>query len=212
MQTDPRAPFRPTCADGRSPDATAAMFEAALDSSLPQLRRRARRQLATWPLAGIDHEDLVQEAVVRTLRRLGNLRFDSIPASVGYVTRALDTATLDTRRRAVRRPATEALSEHVPATLPSPIERLLRHEQRERCRQALSRLAPDLRRAVYLRVVEGWDFARLAALLGKSSPDAARVALRRALGRAGRPAARRVRPSGRAARHVSGFRSGPVSA
>ena len=55
------------------------------------------------------------------------------------------------------------------------------HEALGRYELALQRLSPRDREAVVARIELGMEYAELALVLGKPSPDAARVAVARAL-------------------------------
>ncbi len=57
------------------------------------------------------------------------------------------------------------------------------NERTERFQEALKRLSQEDRRAIIWRIELGYSFAEVAEALGKTSPDAARMAVSRALSR-----------------------------
>jgi len=87
----------------------------------------------------------------------------------------------DEIRRARRRPAPEELGENVPSTMASPIDQAIGQEMVERYEAALAELRDEEREAIIARVELGQSWEEVAAMLGKPSPDAARVATQRAL-------------------------------
>ncbi|MEO7135421.1 MAG: sigma factor-like helix-turn-helix DNA-binding protein [Vicinamibacterales bacterium] len=63
----------------------------------------------------------------------------------------------------------------------SPLEAAIGQETVESYEAALNRLLPEEREAIVTRVEFGLSFAGVAEVLGKPSPDAARMAVVRAL-------------------------------
>jgi RNA polymerase sigma-70 factor (ECF subfamily) len=64
---------------------------------------------------------------------------------------------------------------------PSPLEQLIGKQMLDRYESALAQLKPEDREAVVGRLEFGLAYNELAAALGKNSPDAARMAVSRAL-------------------------------
>ena len=64
---------------------------------------------------------------------------------------------------------------------PSPLQQLITDETWARCLQGLQRLTPRERRLIVGRAEMGYSYKQLALIDGRTSPDAARMALRRAL-------------------------------
>ena len=67
------------------------------------------------------------------------------------------------------------------AANPTPLEATVSRENLERYEAALSRLRPEDREAIVMRVELGLSHEEIARALGKPSPDAARMAVSRAL-------------------------------
>lgn len=93
-------------------------------------------------------------------------------------------------RRLHRIPPPEPISgDHVDLG-PSPVEEAIGRENLERYERALQRLDETDREAIVLRIELGYDYVELARALGKPTPDAARMAVSRAVGRLAREIAR----------------------
>lgn len=73
------------------------------------------------------------------------------------------------------------LPAEIAAIEPSPLEQLIGRQALDRYDAALADLKPEEREAIIGRLEFGMSYAELAAALGKSSPDAARMAVTRAL-------------------------------
>ena len=131
----------------------------------------------------MDTSDIVQDALHRTLERLSNLRSAHAKALRVYLRRAVQNRIGDQLRRAMLRrnvvPPSEPLlfaEEGAPQ-----LRQILDDEAWERYLEGLKRLTPRHRRLVAGRIECGYSFRQLALLERLSSPDAARMAFRRAL-------------------------------
>jgi RNA polymerase sigma-70 factor (ECF subfamily) len=89
----------------------------------------------------------------------------------------------DELRRAHRRPAPAELQDSMPGSLLSPLEQAIGQEALQRYEAALATLREDERAAIIARIEMGCTYVEVAAALGKPTPDAARVAVSRALAR-----------------------------
>lgn len=147
------------------------------------LRRWARGRLPRWTRDVRDTEDLVQETLVRTLKHIRDFEPRHDGALQAYLRQALLNRVRDEVRRAHRRPGPaglEAPDEFVdPAT--SPLDEAIGHEAVERYEAALQRLRPEERELIIARVEMQQTYQQIAAAHGKTSPDAARMAVTRAL-------------------------------
>lgn len=144
------------------------------------LRRWARGRLPRWARDAGDTEDLVQDALVQALRRLGSFESKGTGALGGYLRQAILNRIVDHVRRP-RPPLVEAPPADVRAPEPSPLEQLIGKQTLDRYEAALARLKPEEREAVVGRLEFGMSFSELAEVLEKNSPDAARMAVSRAL-------------------------------
>ena len=151
---------------------------------IPILRRWAHGRLPRWARMFGDTADLVQEAVLNTLRRLDQFEAKGEKALQGYLRLAVQNRILDLARRSeVRTRGGEVTGEEPDRHQPSPLALAITAEEQERYREALSRLKNDDQTLIVGRLELGYSYDQLALVVGKSSPDAARVALRRALAR-----------------------------
>jgi RNA polymerase sigma factor (sigma-70 family) len=152
---------------------------------LPRLRRWAHGRLPVWAREHLDTEDIVQDALMNSVRRLESFTPDHEGAFCAYVCQALRNRLRDALRRASRRPAGQPLSPDEPATSPSPLERAVGRQLLSRYDEALQRLRESDRELVIARVELGLDYSEIADLSGKPSLAAVRVAVSRALVRLG---------------------------
>jgi RNA polymerase sigma factor (sigma-70 family) len=159
-------------------DPTPTLSPESLYRHYPFLRRVARQHLTT-DCADLDPDDLVQDVVVRVLRRWPALHFDDDRALAGYLHRAVINRARDARRLAPRWSRVDLDSLRSPWR--SALEGLVNDEWRRRAAHALRQLRAGDRRVVVGRVVEALSFGELAARTGHPSADAARKATARAL-------------------------------
>lgn len=148
---------------------------------LPRLRRWAHGRLPIWAREHLDTEDLVQDTLLQSVRRLEGFSPRHERAFCAYVCEALRNRLRDAVRRAARRPAGEPLPEHEPAAGPSPLELAVGEQTLRQYESALQRLKESDRELIVAKVELGLDYGEIADLLGKPSFGAARVAVSRAL-------------------------------
>jgi RNA polymerase sigma-70 factor, ECF subfamily len=150
---------------------------------LPPLRRWARGRLPPWTRDLRDTEDLVQETLAQTLRRIDAFEPRHEGALQAYLRQALINRVRDEVRRLNRYPAAAGLddSDHYADSGASPLEEAIGKEALERYEAALQRLKPEERDIIVARVEMQQSYQQIAATHGKSSPDAARMAVTRAL-------------------------------
>jgi RNA polymerase sigma factor (sigma-70 family) len=150
---------------------------------LPLLRRWARGRLPQRARDLRDTDDLVQETLIHTLRRLDAFEMRHEGALQAYLRQAIVNRVRDEVRRAGRSPVQTDVIGHEDAGPGgvSPLEEAIGHEALERYERALGRLRPEEREAVIARVELGHRYEDVATALGKPSADAARMAVSRAL-------------------------------
>jgi RNA polymerase sigma factor (sigma-70 family) len=148
---------------------------------LPLLRRWARGRLPQWTRDLRDTEDIVQETLVQTFRRLDEFELRHEGALQAYLRQAVMNRVRDEVRRVTRHPVAGALEEdHVGADV-SPLDQAIGRQAVERYEAALGRLRPDEREMIVARVEMGNSYMQIAAAHAKPSADAARMAVTRAL-------------------------------
>jgi RNA polymerase sigma-70 factor, ECF subfamily len=152
---------------------------------LPRLRRWAHGRLPGWAREHLDTEDIVQDTLLQSVRRLESFTPRHERAFCAYVCEALRNRLRDAVRRAGRRPGPEPLPDDAHASDPSPLEEAVGSEVLGRYEAALQRLKASDRELVVARVELNLGYDEIADLLGKSSVGSARVAVSRALLRLG---------------------------
>jgi RNA polymerase sigma-70 factor (ECF subfamily) len=148
---------------------------------LPALARWASGRLPRWARDLSDTQDLVQDTLVHALKHLPGFHYQREGALQAYLREAVMNRIRDELRRAHRRPAAAELAEDVPSASASPLEDAIGREALERYEAALAQLRDEEREAIIARVELRQSYHDVAVALGKSSPDAARVAVNRAL-------------------------------
>lgn len=124
----------------------------------------------------------MQDALLQTFRRLDSFEPRGHRALQAYLRRAIQNRITDEIRRGVRTPAEKSHVEAVhssPAT--SPLDAAIHAESTARYRHALASLRADDRGLIVGRIELGYSYEQLALACGRVTPDATRVALRRAL-------------------------------
>ena len=149
--------------------------------SIPVLRRWASGRLPRWTRDLMDTDDLVQETVVRAVNRMGAFVPRHDGALQAYLRQAVMNRIRDEVRRSARQPGSADLADDIPDLNASPLEEVIGHEAVERYEAALARLKPEEREAIVVRIEMEGTYEQVAAALGKPSPDAARMAVSRAL-------------------------------
>jgi RNA polymerase sigma-70 factor (ECF subfamily) len=152
---------------------------------LPRLRRWAHGRLPVWARDHLDTEDIVQDTLMQSVRRLDQFTPEHEHAFCAYVCQALRNRLRDVVRRAAARPSGDPLSPDEPAADPSPLEQAVGRQTLARYETALQQLRESDRELVIARVELGLGYAEIADLMGKSSIASARVAVSRALLRLG---------------------------
>jgi len=145
------------------------------------LRRWASGRLPRWARDLADTDDIVQEALLQTFKRVNDFEARSTGSLFAYLRTAVLNRIRDTLRRRGRTPNLSELDSQEADRVPSPLDQAINHEAVERYERALAQLTPEDQDAIIARVEMGYSYAELAESLGKPSPDAARQAVRRAL-------------------------------
>jgi RNA polymerase sigma-70 factor (ECF subfamily) len=156
-------------------------LDAVFARCVPRLRRWAAGRLPRWARDFADTQDLVQEAVIQTFRRIEEFEPRGEGALQAYLRQAVMNRIRDELRRFGRRGEVAELDSDLSGGEPSPLESAIGHETTERYERALASLRPEDREAIIARVELGYKHQELAEALGKPSPDAARKAAERAL-------------------------------
>jgi len=158
---------------------------AALDSLiaryLPRLQRWASGRLPRWARDMADTQDLVQETLFQTFKRIERFEPRGEGALLAYLRQAILNRVREELRRAKRRPARSELELQAEDNARSPLEEAIGQEALGRYEQALARLRPEDRELVVARIELGYTNQEIAELLDKPTPNAARMAAQRAV-------------------------------
>jgi RNA polymerase sigma-70 factor (ECF subfamily) len=175
-------------ASARAGDASA--FAQLLARAIPGLLRWAHGRLPRWARTMADTNDLVQDAVLRTVGRLDALDLRGRDALAAYLREAVRNRIRDEHRRVARRGPHDGAAETVADAAPSPLDRVLTAETEARYHAALARMRPLDRELIVAHVELGYTHDQLACMTGRSR-NAARMALQRAVTRLVRQMRRR---------------------
>ena len=126
---------------------------------------------------------MVQDTLLQTFKRIAYFEPKRDGAFRAYLRLAVDNRIRDEMRRVARRPKVDP-SETTDLLIdagPSALQQLITDEMWARYLQGLQSLTPRERRLIVGRAEMGYSYKQLALIDGRTSPDAARMALRRAL-------------------------------
>lgn len=148
---------------------------------LKPLQRWTRGRLPSWARDLADTDDLVQDTLLQTLRRIDDFEVRRVGALNAYLRQAVVNRIRDELRRKGRQPRATDLDGLEIDVGASPLEQAIGAEAVECYEQALQRLRPEEREAIIARIEMGYSYEELAQSLGKPTADAARKAAQRAL-------------------------------
>lgn len=163
----------------RAGDAQA--LDQLFERHLPTLRRWAHGRLPRWARDIADTTDLVQETILETLKRLDCFEHRGDGALQAYLRQAVMNRIRNELRKVAVRGVNATLDSRHQDDGTSPLEAAIGQQMLEQDDAALARLKPEEREAIVSRVEFDLSYAELAQVLGKPSPDAARMAVVRAL-------------------------------
>jgi RNA polymerase sigma-70 factor (ECF subfamily) len=159
--------------------------QAALDRlfarHLAPLQRWASGRLPKWARDLADTDDLVQDTLLRTFKKIGDFEPRGVGALQAYLRQAVVNRLRDELRRKGRQPPTTDLDDVTLDPTQSPLEEAIGREAVENYERALQRLKPEEREAIIAKVELGYSYEELAEALGRPTPEAARKAAQRAL-------------------------------
>ena len=156
-------------------------LERLFSRHLKPLQRWARGRLPTWARDLADTDDLVQDTLTQTFKRIEHFDPRHVGALQAYLRQAVLNRIRNELRRKGRQPHATDLDGLEVESVESPLEQAIGQEAVERYEGALQRLNAEEREAIIARVEMGYSFEELAEALGKPTPDAARKTAHRAL-------------------------------
>lgn len=137
--------------------------------------------MPNWARGILDTGDVVQDAVLHTLKNIGRFQPQCEGALLGYLRRVLINRIRDQFRHVARHPTPSELDDSHVSSTASPLEMALSRETHAHYVRALACLKAADRNAIVARLVLGYSYEQLALVLGKPTAEAARLAVRRAL-------------------------------
>jgi RNA polymerase sigma-70 factor (ECF subfamily) len=158
-----------------------AAFDLLLARYLPPLQRWASGRLPRWSRDLADTSDIVQEALVDTFRKIETFEHRGEGALRAYLRQAVMNRIRDELRKAAVRRVKPGIPDDLPDQGPSPLEATIGQAAIDRYEAALARLRDEERDVIIARVELGFTYPEIAQATGRASPDAARMAVTRAL-------------------------------
>lgn len=158
----------------------AAALDSLFERHLPRLRQWASGRLPRWARDASDTPDLVQDALLQTLRKVDGFEPAHDGALQAYLRQAVMNRIRDEIRKRQRRPLGPSPSD-LESVEPSPLEQAIGRQTVDRYEAALARMRDEDREILIGRIELGLTYEELAEAVGKPSADAARKAAQRAL-------------------------------
>ena len=158
-----------------------AALESLVARHLPRLQRWASGRLPRWARDMADTQDLVQETLFQTFKRIERFEPRGEGALLAYLRQAILNRVREELRRAKRRPPRSALDSEAEDNARSPLEEAIGQEALERYERALAMLRREDRELVVARIELGYTNQEIAELFDKPSANAARMAAERAI-------------------------------
>jgi len=167
----------------RAKDGDRQALSSLLTRYLPRLSAWASGRLPMRARSLLDTADLVQETLMRTLERLDQVEVRGPGGFEAYVRSAVLNRIRDQIRWADRRAGSGADPDLLQDYGPTPLELAIGSDLAARYERALATLKEEEQQMLHLRVELGYDYEEIATMTGRPSPDAARMAINRALRR-----------------------------
>ena len=142
-----------------------AAVDRLIARHLTPLRRWARGRLPAWARDCADTDDLIQDTLLRTFKRLKDFEVRGPGALHAYLRQALVNRVRDEVRKKGRRPESTELEGLEVDGGRSPLEEAIGREAIERYEHALARLKPEEREAIIGRIEMGYSYDELAEAL-----------------------------------------------
>lgn len=164
-------------------DRSAAMI--LIERAAPSVRRWAHGKLPTSVRNDADTEDIVQDAVLRTLKSIDRFKHRTVGGMQAYLRTSVINRIRDLLRASARRGIGEEFTDETSDSSPSPLEAAIMRENLDAFLEALQRLKPADRQLIVWRVELGYSVDEIATRLSKSKA-AAGMSVTRAMARLGK--------------------------
>jgi RNA polymerase sigma factor (sigma-70 family) len=160
-----------------------AALEILIKRYFVPLRRLGHNRLPRLARPMTDTDDLVQDALVNTIRQLPHFVCRNPGALLAYLRRAVLNRIIDERRRCLKLVDSRSEPDDLATQAPSQLQSVLNKEEIVRYRAALRRLRPRDRQLIIMRVEQQLTYREIGTQLGMPSANAARIASARATAR-----------------------------
>jgi len=161
----------------------AVALEALMGRYLTRLQRWASGRLPLQARSLLDTDDVVQDALLNTFRRLDRFEPRHDGALLAYLRVAVINRIRDELRRRTPNVDASIEIEALPSSMASPIDAAASRQAFARYERALGALDDNDRAAIVGRFEMGYSYDALARAMDRPSADAARKATERALRR-----------------------------
>lgn len=157
--------------------------DVLIERCIPPLRRWAHGRLPQFARSDYQTEDLVQEAVLRVLRRLDTFESRRVGALQAFLRQTVRNLICDEVRKVRHRTISLEDPDEVEDEQLGALETLIAKENVERYEKAMKRLQSVDRELIVARFEMGLPFDDVAVATGKPTAAAARMAVTRAMGK-----------------------------
>ena len=161
----------------------AVALEALMGRYLTRLQRWASGRVPACARSLLDTDDLVQDALLNTFRRLDHFRPRHDGALLAYLRQTIANRVRNELRRRLPDFDPSLEPDALPSAMPSPLERIVSRRAIESYERALARLDENDRTAIICRFEMNYSYDALARAMARPSADAARKLTERALRR-----------------------------
>ena len=156
-------------------------LESLIARYLPRLQRWASGRLPRWARDMAETQDLVQETLFQTFKRIDRFEARGEGALQAYLRQAILNRIRDELRRREAPTGQDEIDLAGAGSGPVAARGGDRREAVERYERALATLRPEDREAIVARIEMGYTHEEIAGLLGKPTANAARMAVERAI-------------------------------
>jgi RNA polymerase sigma-70 factor, ECF subfamily len=167
----------------RAQGGDAIALEALMGRFLVRLQRWAHGRLPASARTLVDTDDVVQDTLLNTFRRLEHFQPRHDGALLAYLREAVANRIRNELRRRTLTVDAAVAPDGLPALAPSPLEQAVSRDALHKYDQALAALDDNERTAIIGRLEMGYTYDALARAMDRPSPDAARKLTERALRR-----------------------------
>jgi RNA polymerase sigma-70 factor (ECF subfamily) len=147
----------------------------------PRLVRWATGRLPAYARSLLDTSDLVQETLLRAMQAIQGHGGGAPRMFQAYVRQAILNRIRDQVSYARLRPGPGDVLENIEDAAPSPLEGAIQSDLLEHYEGALQQLAEPEQQLIHLRIELDLAYDEIAAITGRTSSDAARMAVQRAI-------------------------------